>query len=115
MQKNVKNSSKGKEKEWCTTTCENCKNLESENYDLKKSLARFTNGSNNLNILLGKQTIVLLRPDCDTIHLMLKPLKTLNLFHQANKRNQLYNIFFASMDTIFQNVISKEKVLRIVT
>nr|KYP56813.1 hypothetical protein KK1_003061 [Cajanus cajan] len=35
--------------------CERCKVFEKENSDLKSTLAKFTNGNANLNILLGKQ------------------------------------------------------------
>nr|KYP32980.1 Retrovirus-related Pol polyprotein from transposon TNT 1-94 [Cajanus cajan] len=35
--------------------CEHCKVFEKENADLKSTLARFTKGNANLNILLGKQ------------------------------------------------------------
>nr|KYP31843.1 Retrovirus-related Pol polyprotein from transposon TNT 1-94 [Cajanus cajan] len=35
--------------------CQHCKIFEKENVDLKSTLAKFTNGNANLNILLGKQ------------------------------------------------------------
>nr|KYP60843.1 hypothetical protein KK1_023257 [Cajanus cajan] len=38
-------------------SCESCKVLEKENADLKNSLAKFTNGNANLNIILGKQSM----------------------------------------------------------
>nr|KYP31988.1 hypothetical protein KK1_047440 [Cajanus cajan] len=67
--------------------CENCKALEKENADLKVTLAKFTNGNANLNIILGKQRNTFDRSGLGFNQSINMPLKTKE---RVSKKNQFF-------------------------
>nr|KYP56651.1 hypothetical protein KK1_002895 [Cajanus cajan] len=81
--------------------CENCKTFEKENADLKSTLAKFTNGNANLNILLGKQRNTFDRSGLGFNQSMSMPFKSKK---EAFKKNQNFRKFksnFSRQTTCF--------------
>nr|KYP33248.1 Retrovirus-related Pol polyprotein from transposon TNT 1-94 [Cajanus cajan] len=81
--------------------CENCKVLEKENDDLKNSLAKFTKGNENLNIILGKQRHAFDRSGLGFNQSMNMPLKSKERVFNRNQSFRKYKGNFIKQTTCF--------------
>nr|KYP55842.1 hypothetical protein KK1_002067 [Cajanus cajan] len=79
--------------------CESCKLLEKENVDLKNSLAKFTNGNANLNIILEKQRHVFDRSGLGFNQSMNMPSKSKEFFFKRNKSFRKFKGIFIKQTT----------------
>nr|KYP34086.1 Copia protein [Cajanus cajan] len=81
--------------------CENCKTLEKENADLKITLAKFTNGNANLNIILGRQRNTFDRSGLGFNQSMNMPLKSKKGVFKKNQVFRKYKSNFIRQTTCY--------------
>nr|KYP34823.1 hypothetical protein KK1_044175 [Cajanus cajan] len=83
------------------TDCENCKVLEKKNVDLKNTLAKFTKGNENLNIILRKQRHAFERSGLGFNQSMNMPLKSKEKVFKKNQFFRKYKGNFIKQTTCF--------------